>query len=164
MWGIGMKKFIIAGLFAAVAAFTMAAQATAANRYCRYNPDDPQCQVQLQPQDYCPPEDVYCNDVADQPMEPSPRQFHRHDYRDNNPDFGYFGQNYYDQGPVIHLQFGPRYTCNELSNSLRRSGFRRVRPVDCAGRDFAFTAFRDGRSLRIGMSSRTGRINSIKPY
>lgn len=150
-----MKKFIIIGLLAAIGAVTFVAQANAAGRYCMYNPDDPICQDYYdngenngyQP----PPYDGYGQD--DNGYNPPPRP---HDYSNNG----------YDQGPVLSLHFGSssRYSCNTLASSLRRSGFHRIRPVDCAGREFAFLATRDGQRLRIVMLSRTGRIKTIRPY
>lgn len=150
-----MKNILLAGILTATGMIAMASQANAAHRYCIFNPDDPVCQDF---QDYQDNPDY--QDSGD--YDPPPRRAHGGQY---NQFYGNnYPQSYYDDGPIITLQFGSRYKCNDLANSLRQSGFRRVRPVDCAGRDFAFLAFRDGRSLKIGMSSRTGRINSIKPY
>ena len=150
--GLYMKKFIVLGLLTAIGAVSFVTQASAESRYCRYNPDDPICQ------DYYNSDEDYSGNPPKGPYRP------RDPYNQYEPDYRY--QDQYDQGPVLSFSFGSgqKYSCDMLANSLRRSGYRQVRPVDCAGRDFAFIARRDGERLKVGMSSRTGRINSIRPY
>jgi hypothetical protein len=187
-----MKKYLIAGLFAAVGAVTFISQATARNDFCYYNPDAPQCQDD-EPNGYpLPPDQGYGGGGYGPPIvdgggygggtypavpgypeptySPEPRVKPRphHTYVDDGDGTdGFFfndGSAYF--GPTIHLQFGSsgRKSCQAIVDSLRRSGFRHVVPVDCAGRDYAFKASRDGRVLKIGVKSATGRISSIKPY
>lgn len=182
-----MKKYLIAGLLSAVGAVAMISQANARNDFCYYNPDAPQCQDDGSyggggyppPAEgggyggggYPPPPPGYGGSGYPQPPDyPEPPIYPRrhHHYVDNGDgsDGFFFNDGGDDFGPTIHLQFGSsgRKSCSAIADSLRRSGFRRVVPVDCAGRDYAFKAFRDGRVLKIGVKSATGRISSITPY
>jgi hypothetical protein len=162
-----MKKFLIAGLVTAIAAIGLISQANAASRYCIYNPDDPRCYVPGAENNPPPPENMLPgydqgNRYVSEPPPPPPRR--RYFQQDQD-----FGDDYVDDGfndgPVFSFQFGnARGSCSEIGRSLRRSGFRHVQPVDCAGRDYAFTATRDGQRLRVGVKSATGRISSIRAY
>jgi hypothetical protein len=149
-----MKKYILAGLMVLVGAVSFMGQAEAASRYCFYNPEDPRC--------YAPP--------------PPPQPDYGYDdpsYDDSNlplwnDTFGERRRRHSydrrDDGSTITLQFGSRNSCADITRSLQRSGFRRVKPVDCAGRDYAFIAYRDGQRLKVGVKSATGRISTIKPF
>jgi hypothetical protein len=156
-----MKKFLIAGLVTVVGALTWVSQADAASRYCIFNPDDPLCDQQDQydnPPDYQPPD--YGNN-EDYPPPPPVRHRRRH-YQDNSDPF-------FDNGggeSVFTFQFGSpsRGSCSQIGRNLRRAGFRGVRAIDCAGREYAYIASRDGQRLRVTVSSRNGRIANIRPY
>jgi hypothetical protein len=158
-----MKKFLIAGLITAIGAVALISQANARGNFCYYNPDAPQCQ-DYGPYDgggYPPPPPNYGEDYP-----PPPRPHHHNSYDDNyNSDSFLFDNGDYN-GPTINLQFGNsgRKSCSSIANSLRRSGFRRVVPVDCAGSGYAFKASRDGQVLRVSVVSATGRISQIRPY
>jgi hypothetical protein len=148
--GDEMKKFLIAGLLAAIGSVALVSQSHAASRYCIYNPDDPAC---YDGNGY----DGNGYDDSDLYPPPPPRR-HNNSYND-----GYYGDNY-DNGPVLSFRFGAdNNRCQKIANSLRRSGFRNVRAVDCAGRDFAYLARRDGQRLRVIVKSSTGRISQIRP-
>jgi hypothetical protein len=75
------------------------------------------------------------------------------DYYDNNYNDGY-GDNYDDS-------YFDR--CTSIGQSLRHSGFRRVKVIGCAGRNYIYTASRDGERLRITVSRNSGRILKIRP-
>jgi hypothetical protein len=140
-----MKNFLLAGFLAVIGSLAFVPSAQAAGRYCFFNPDDPIC------------DPFYYDGGGYGDGYPPPRPHHVYE----DP---FFGDNY-DTGPVISLHFGNnRNRCNAIASSLRRSGYRAVRAVDCAGRDYAFIARRDGQRLKIGVASGTGRINSIRPY
>jgi hypothetical protein len=151
-----MKKLLLAGLVMIVSAISMGAQAQAGSRYCYYNPEDPACYAPI-PDD----ENGYYaadDENVDLPMWDDSfghRNRHRHHMND--------AYNYND-GSTITLQFGSAHSCSNIAQSLKRSGFRRVKPIDCAGRDYAFIAFRGGERLKVGVKSATGRISTIQPY
>ncbi len=184
-----MKKYLVAGLVTAVFALGLISQADAASRYCMENPDDQRCsqndglsyppikdgngyQVPSAP----PPPPVYNDGNGDVPPPPPPRRYgdngnppppqrwhrrHRPNYNDN---YDYY-DNGYDQGALFSFQFGNgSNSCSDIADSLSESGFRRVRAVDCAGRDFAYLAVRDGQRLRLRVKAATGRIFAISPY
>ncbi len=169
-----MKKYLIAGLLTAIAAVSLISQASAASRYCFENPDDPQCYQSDGPNFPPPAPPVFDGGNGYPPPPPPPRygdngyppapppRFrpnHRHVYNDN-----YYGDGY-DQGAVFSFQFGNSgNSCSDIADSLSRSGFRRVRAVDCAGREYGYVAYRDGQRLKIRVRSATGRIFGISPY
>lgn len=75
-------------------------------------------------------------------------------------------------GVFFNFQVSPSYDnygydsgrrCSEIARSLRYSGFRQVRPIRCGGRNYIYTAFRNGESLRLTVSSNSGRILNIRP-
>ncbi len=159
-----MKKFLIAGLVTATAAVGLISQASAASRYCFENPDDQRCYQDYgngyQPPGPTPP--VYDGGNGYPPPAP-PRRHYR------QPNYPVFNDNPYgygsDQGAVFSFQFGNSgNSCSDIGDSLRQTGFRHVQAYDCAGRDYGFTALRDGQRLRIRVKSATGRIFAISPY
>ncbi len=79
------------------------------------------------------------------------------DYYDNNYNDSY-NDNYDDN-------YNDNYVdrCTSIGQSLRQSGFRRVKAIGCGGRIFIYTAFRDGERLRISVSRNSGRILKIRP-
>jgi hypothetical protein len=164
-----MKKFLIAGLFTAIASVTLISQAGAQSindsRYCRRNPDDPAC---------------YNNNdnvgVGFGVTIGNGNNGRRH-YNDGYYNDGYYNNGYpntdgtylrrrRDVGPVFSFQFSSPSggSCSAIGSNLRDSGFRRVRAVDCAGREYAYTAIRDGQRLRITVGSRNGRIHNIRAF
>jgi hypothetical protein len=166
--GDEMRKFLVAGLIAAIGTVAFVSQGHAASRYCIYNPDDPAC---YDGGGYPPPPDYGNNDGYDGSNidpPPRPRRHGRHSgYGDNGGYDPFYDDNGYgyDSGPVLSFSFGNNGNrCQNIANSLRRSGFRNVRSVDCAGRDFAYLVRRDGQRLRVAVKSSTGRIIKIQPY
>jgi hypothetical protein len=146
-----MKNYILAAIMVMVGTIGAIGSAEAASRYCRFNPEDPRC--------YAPP--------------PPPRDFGYDDPFYDDSDIPLFDDGFdrprprrhpREDGGTITLQFGSGQSCNAIAQSLKRSGFRRVNAVDCAGRDYAFTAVRDGERMKIWVKSATGRISSIRPY
>ncbi len=63
---------------------------------------------------------------------------------------------YYDNGYRVNR-------CTSIAQSLRHSGFRRVKAISCGGRSYIYTALRDGDRLRITVSRNSGRIIRIRP-
>lgn len=184
-----MKKFLITGLVTAIAAVGLISKASAASSdYCMNNRDDQRCSQSLGTDNPYPPikdgnsyqapapspaPPVYSDDNNNNP--PRHRRYGDNGYPTRwnhryNPDYNnYYDDNYYDngydQGAVFSFQFGNSgNACSDIGDSLSRSGFRRVRSVDCAGRDFAYVAYRDGQRLRIRVKASTGRIFSISRY
>lgn len=85
--------------------------------------------------------------------------FEADNYGDYNDD------PYYDDQPDFYSDPYPRARVNKCSaivKSLRRSGFRNVRPQKCGGRNYIYTASRDGERLRLTVSSSNGRILRIR--
>lgn len=183
-----MKKLLIAGLVTAIAAVGLISQASAASRYCMNNPDDENCMRRDGNSDYTPPQDgtgyqpppqpppppVYNGGNGNPPPPPPPRYGDngyppppprwRHRYQPNYYNDDYYGDNS-DQGAIFSFQFNDYgNSCFDIGDSLSRSGFRRVRAVDCAGRDYAYLAMRDGQRLRIRVKAASGRIFAISPY
>lgn len=79
-----------------------------------------------------------------------------------NPYNDYYDDNYnnnYDDN------YNDSYVdrCTSIGQSLRHSGFRRVTAIGCGGRNYIYTAFRDGERLRITVSRNSGRILKIRP-
>lgn len=79
------------------------------------------------------------------------------DYYDNSYNDGY-NDNYDDN-------YNDNYVdrCTSIGQSLRQSGFRRVKAIGCGGRNYIYTALRDGERLRITVSRNSGRIVKIRP-
>jgi hypothetical protein len=161
--GFQMKKILSAGFIATIGILALASQAQAGSRYCVYNPDDPACQ------DYYggdggdgaplyPPR--YGDGYGDNYDYPPPRPRRPVYNNDNYDDYDNYGQ-----GTILSFNFGSNNSgrCSSIGNSLRRTGFRNVNAIDCAGREFRYTARRDGRSMVIYVASKNGRINSIRP-
>lgn len=148
-----MKKFILAGLISAIGTLAFMAQANAESRYCIYNPDDPSCQ------------DYYGNDGNDDyPPQYGDGYGDGYGYPPPRPRYRDYDYNDYGQGTVLSFNFGGNQgsRCSSIANSLRRSGFRNINAIDCAGREFRYTARRDGRKMVIYVASSSGRINSIR--
>ncbi len=77
----------------------------------------------------------------------------------------------YERGPVIierERGFGERdgyrISCGEGRRIVRQNGFRDVRPVDCGGRAFTYSAVRAGEPVEVRVSSRDGRIVSVERF
>lgn len=81
------------------------------------------------------------------------------------PYWLYDGYGDYDGGYGIYDDYDDydRVSCREGASILRERGFYRVRPIDCEGRTFTYLVRRHGDSFRVLVSSRTGRIVSVRP-
>jgi hypothetical protein len=75
-----------------------------------------------------------------------------------NPYNDYYDNNYNDNSYNDYVD-----RCTTIRQSLRRSGFRQVRAIACGGRNYIYTALRDGERLRITVSRNSGRIIRIRP-
>jgi hypothetical protein len=129
-----MKHFIIAALLAAIGTVALVGNAHAASKYCKYNPDDPACYDQ----------GGYGDD--DGYGQPQPL------YDDNQgmEDDGY----YQEQRP----KFRPVNRCAAIGQSLRRFGYRQIRPLDCSGKNLRFEAFRGYKRYILRVRASDGRI------
>ena len=85
------------------------------------------------------------------------RRFHRRDWQDGRDPWG-------SNGTVLTFNLGgdDQGRCDDIKDSLRGIGFRRVRAYDCSGREFGYYAMRDGQNLKLIVSSSSGRINKIQ--
>ena len=84
----------------------------------------------------------------------------------SNPYDDNYDENYnYDDSYNDDDNYNDSYVdrCTSIGQSLRHSGFRRVKAIGCAGRNYVYTAFRDGDRLRITVSRNSGRIIKIRP-
>jgi len=79
--------------------------------------------------------------------------FHRHD-----------GPRYRHRGPRYRHYRGPhRISCRQARHIVRRSGFRRIRTVECRGRTYTFNARRHGDYYRVRVNARRGYITNVRP-
>ena len=82
----------------------------------------------------------------------------RHDaqrYRRSHGGYGNY-DNYDDKDYADARQ--PRVSCREARRMVRSHGFRHVETRECAGRNYTFGGFRNGRYMIIHVNSRTGRV------
>ena len=56
---------------------------------------------------------------------------------------------------------GGRISCRQGARIVANAGFRRVRPIDCSGREYSYRGIRRGRMFEIDVRSRNGRIISV---
>jgi hypothetical protein len=73
---------------------------------------------------------------------------------------------YYDDEPRYEHR-RPRYghsriSCDDGSQAVRDVGFRKVRPIDCSGRSYAYKARRKGNTFIVTVSSRSGNVISVQ--
>jgi hypothetical protein len=73
---------------------------------------------------------------------------------------------YYDDEPRYEHP-RPRYesyriSCDDGSQAVRDVGFRKVRPIDCSGRNYTYKARRHGNPFVVRVSSRNGRVISVQ--
>ena len=83
-------------------------------------------------------------------------------------DYGYGWRHRHHPNVYFNFEVGPSYNdygyrCSDIASSLRDSGYRRVRALVCGGKNFVYSAYRDGERLRLTISSRSGRILNIRP-
>ena len=88
----------------------------------------------------------------------------------NEPD--YYDDPYYNDGPNYYSEPNSRryhsYSrtrlskCSSIAKSLRYSGYSKVRNQKCTGRNYIYTASRDGERHRLTVSSSSGRIIKIR--
>jgi hypothetical protein len=147
-----MKQILIAGLLAAIGAVVLTNGAQAESRYCYNNPDDSRCDYdpdfspRLRPPPP-PPGSEGDFDESDVPGygRPRPRPPQLGDYEVPRPP-GEWGQE------------SRRRYCWRVGQSLREYGYRGVRPVECGGNNFKYTAYRGYQRYVIKVKARTGRI------
>jgi hypothetical protein len=143
-----MKQILIAGLLAAIGAVVLANGAQAESRYCYNNPDDGRCALDpnYRPRPNPPPEYEYEHEVPGEGIGgPRPQPPIIGDYEPPRPP-GDWGQE------------NRRRYCWRVGQSLREYGYRRVRPIECGGNNFKYTAYRGYQRYVIKVKARTGRI------
>jgi hypothetical protein len=59
--------------------------------------------------------------------------------------------------------YGGRISCPRGRRIVERSGFYRVVPRDCGGRNYTYSAFRRGRPWIVRVNAFTGRIIATRP-
>ncbi len=179
-----MKKLVVFGLLAAIGAVTFInrAQAAAPQGFCQSNPSAPQCggsgggspneggAVNMNSQN---------NGVRN--TNPNYNNGNYNNGNDNNGngaqnDWRYRHHRGYGNGgsygygqPGVYFNFGlatPGYRnrCSDVASRLRYSGFYNVRPINCGGSTYAYSARRDGQRFRVYVSANSGRIRSAVPY
>lgn len=74
---------------------------------------------------------------------------------------GYYPRGRYYYVPRRH-RYGRRISCRRARNIVRQHGFRHVRARDCRGRKYTFIGRKHGKTYRIRMRSRSGRIYSVR--
>jgi hypothetical protein len=175
-----MKALMLAGLVLGALAWPAAAKP--GDNLCDANSQDPACINPKEP-GVLPPSDGPV--IVPQPGNPPPQvnsggtppsgfdwKHRRHRPGTGNwGNNGWHGHNWNDAPQFyFNLQLEPRYEqfsyttrCDRLANSLRRSGFRQVRALSCAGRIYLYSAYRDGERLRISINRNTGRVLRIRP-
>jgi hypothetical protein len=136
-----MKHFLIVGLLAAIGAVALAGTSHAASRYCYYNPDDPDCFDQGG-YDPVPP--------------PPPPRIYQPDYGNDQYDDGYDEQ--YAPPPRPRPPVYQASRCERVGQSLRRYGYRNIRPLNCGGKNYKFEAFRGGGRFFVKVRASSGRI------
>ena len=141
-----MKHFLIAGLLAAIGAVALVGPAHAASKYCFYHPDDPDCYSQGGQDgggDY-----------------PPPSHHHNNGNGQYNPDDQYNQDDQEDDGfyQEPRPRFRPVSRCDAVGQSLRRYGYRHIRPVDCGGTNFKYEAFRGNKRFIVKVKASNGRV------
>ena len=156
--GTSLKHFLIAGLLAAIGAVALTSVAHAESRYCFDNPDSQRCE---EDEDYTPrrrppPPQPDFDEGYDDPgvigtRPPRPRPPELGDFQPPRPP-GEWGEN------------NRRRYCFRVGQELRDYGYRRVRPIECGGNNFKYTAYRGSQRYLIKIKARTGRIFYQLPY
>ena len=178
--GLHMNKFLAVGFAAALGSIALLSQAKAETRqafgdYCQQNPNSPNCGAGEPNGANSPPPGF--------PHPPRP-PFHPpgHQYGGDGQNWGGDGngqgwRHHPRQGIYFNFQVDPSYDgygdnydnqnydnrCSRIAQSLRYSGYRHVRALACGGRNFVYSAYRDGEQLRLTVSRRSGRIVNIRP-
>jgi hypothetical protein len=89
-----------------------------------------------------------------------------------DPGYGYYGgdqDNDYVQPRRRHRvsdydEDSGRLSCGEARRVLRNQGFYQLEARDCGGHNYRFVGWRNGDAYLIKISSRSGRIKSIRPF
>ena len=56
---------------------------------------------------------------------------------------------------------GGRISCRQGARIVANAGFRRVRPIDCSGREYSYRGARRDNLFQITVRSRNGRITNV---
>jgi hypothetical protein len=82
------------------------------------------------------------------------------------PGWGYYDSGYgYDMDPGYYRPHRPHYlriSCWQGKDQVQWAGFHRVRAIDCDGSRYAYKARKHGDSFIVSVSSRSGRIVSVR--
>jgi hypothetical protein len=79
------------------------------------------------------------------------------------PGWGYYEDGYYGDGyRRPHRPHHFRISCWQGRDRVQWAGFHRVRAIDCDGSNFAYKARKHGDSFVVSVSSRSGRIVSVR--
>jgi hypothetical protein len=74
--------------------------------------------------------------------------------------YGWYAPQYRDR--VRGYGYGrAQVSCNQAVRDLRRSGYRNIRVIECAGRTYQFEARRGGRNVVLSYNSRTRNFGRI---
>ena len=73
------------------------------------------------------------------------------------------GTPHYGYGVYPDVYHRRKLSCWQARELVRDRGFRRVRTIECSGRNFTYAARRAGDVFRVSLNSRTGEIVSVRP-
>ncbi len=71
---------------------------------------------------------------------------------------GYYGGGYYAPRPHYTPRRAYRLTCGQVRRKLRRSGYYRIRAINCSGRRYTFHAKLGGDWFRLRIKARSGYV------
>jgi hypothetical protein len=66
--------------------------------------------------------------------------------------------------PVYPIYQPVRISCHQGRQTVKWSGFFNVRPFDCEGTSYRYTARKGGGLYRVTVSAHSGRITRVLPY
>jgi len=64
--------------------------------------------------------------------------------------------------PPPYYYHDDRISCSEARAIVRSEGFRKVKAIDCEGRQYQFRAIHHGRRVIVIVSSRSGDILDVR--
>lgn len=143
-----MKQILVAGLLAAIGAVALTNVAKADSPYCIDNPYDRRCDEYP---DFTPGGQIY-DDGPGAPV------YDGGDDYVGIPERPRLGQYRPPRPPSDWGQDRRQRYCFAVGQSLRDYGYRRVRPVECDGSNFKYTAYRGATRYLIKVKAKTGRI------
>lgn len=142
-----MKKILIAGLLAAIGTVAFVGTSQAASKYCIYNPEDPAChEMRGEGPDYQDNGRRHGNGYPGYGYDEG-----RGSYA-GGEEFGYDGRRLHDK------RLRRVGSCEAVGRTLRDYGYRRIRALECGGKNYKYVAFRGYQRYLVKVSRRSGQI------